>query len=214
AKILHAIEYKEFQRVGGEQTLRADVRVIAASNKDLSRAMETGAFRRDLFYRLAEATLRIPPLRERKEDIPSLVARMISECNRKFHKAVTGATPQVLALLAAHHWPGNVRELRAVIRRACAVAPSVVITPAEIDLFAGDVAESDAPPAAAPRPPAAAMAMGNGAEPALSLAAMERDHIARVLALTSWNKKEAARTLEISRPTLDRKIRQYGLARE
>ena len=199
AKILRAFEYKEFERVGGEATLHADVRIIAATNRPLEELLQSGKFRTDLFYRLNEFTIHVPPLRARKEEIKALCERFIAECNERFGTKIKGLDAEALSKLEGHNWPGNVRELRAVIKRACVSAQGEIIRAIDLLLTAGADTGKISP---------GAMLAGD-----LSLAALEKKHIEQVLAQTQWNKKESSNLLGISRPTLDRKIQDYGLIR-
>ncbi len=197
AKILHAIEYREFSRVGGEATLTSDARLIAATNLPVEQLVEQGRFRRDLFYRLNEVVLRLPPLRERPEDIPALAERFLEECAEIYHRPVRRIEKATLKLLTSHSWPGNVRELRAVIKRGVARCAGDTLTLDDLQL---ELRLVDASPEADPT--------------SLTLAQSEARHIRRVLDLCGWVKSEAARRLEVSRPTLDRKIALHKLAPE
>lgn len=196
AKILHAIEYKEFTRVGGEKTLTSDVRLIAATNLPLEQHVEEHRFRQDLYYRLNEVELRIPSLRERRDEIPELLNHFIAECNQKYGRKVKKIDKETLKLLQAHEWPGNVRELRGVVKRGVANASTDVLTMADLSLKLRLVDNDN-------------VKMDGSQD--LSLAYMERKHIEAVLNYTGWVKMEAARLLGVSRPTLDRKIETYGL---
>jgi transcriptional regulator with PAS, ATPase and Fis domain len=173
AKILRTVEYKEFERVGGEE----------------------GAFRADLYYRLNEVAVEVPPLRERKGDIPLLVEHFVKECNRKFGKNVHRLSPSAMERLQEHDWPGNVRELRAAVKRGVAVTENEEVSLEDL-AFKVQLLSTD---------PSTL-----GAEE-WSLATQESRHIQRVLDITGGSKKEAVRLLGITRPTLDRKIKQYGL---
>jgi transcriptional regulator with PAS, ATPase and Fis domain len=195
AKVLRAFEYKQYERVGGEETLHADVRIIAATNRPLEQLLAGGRFREDLFYRMNEFTIEVPPLRQRREEIAPLVQRFIWECNERFGTRITGIEPNALVRLKAHNWPGNVRELRAVIKRASVAASGNVIRADEMRLSAAPISSDEIVPA-------------NGDA---SLAGMEARHIEKVLKQTGWNKKESSNLLGISRPTLDRKISEYNL---
>ena len=199
AKILRAFEYKEFERVGGESTLHADVRIIAATNRPLEDLLNSGKFRTDLFYRLNEFTIHVPPLRARREEIRPLAERFVVECNERLGTKVKGLDAEALAKLEGHPWPGNVRELRAVIKRGCVSAQGEIIR-------ARDLLLTLAPDTGKLLP--AAPLSGD-----LSLAALEKKHIEQVLTQTGWSKKESSQLLGISRPTLDRKIQEYGLIR-
>jgi transcriptional regulator with PAS, ATPase and Fis domain len=195
AKVLRAFEYKQFERVGGEETLHADVRIIAATNRPLDQLLSGGRFREDLFYRMNEFTIEVPPLRQRREEIPPLTARFIQECNERFGTHIRGVDAAALTKLKAHTWPGNVRELRAVIKRASVAAASDTIRADDLRLAVAPVSSDEVIPR-------------NGD---VSLAGMEARHIEKVLKQTGWNKKETSSLLGISRPTLDRKISEYNL---
>jgi transcriptional regulator with PAS, ATPase and Fis domain len=195
AKVLRAFEYKQFERVGGEETLHADVRIIAATNRPLAGLLTEGRFREDLFYRLNEFCIEVPPLRERKEEIQPLAIHFIRECNERFGTAIRGLQPDALTRLKAHHWPGNIRELRAAIKRACVATPGEMLRVEDFQLMTGV--------------PVSPRAEDSG----LSLEQVEARHIERVLNETGWNKKVSSTRLGVSRPTLDRKINEYGLKR-
>lgn len=195
AKVLRAFEYKQFERVGGEETLHADVRIIAATNRPIDKLLADGRFREDLFYRLNEFTIEVPPLRKRREELEPLAQRFIAECNEKFGTRIKSIEPAAMQRMREHSWPGNVRELRAVIKRAAVAAPGEVLRAADLRLT----------PAATPGEEAPV----NGGDS--SLAGVEARHIERVLNQTGWNKKESSNLLGISRPTLDRKISEYNL---
>ncbi len=200
AKILHAIEYREFTPVGSEKSLTSDVRLIAATHRSLEDDIRQGGFRQDLFYRLNEVTLCVPPLRERKDEIASLVNHFIQECNQKYQKKVKKADRALLKLLERYNWPGNVRELRSAIKRGVVSGGSDILRIEDLGLelhfshHSGQNPEVDS-------------------APDLSLAFAEKTHIRSVLDYTNWVKTEAARLLGISRPTLDRKIENYKLER-
>ena len=129
AKILRVLQEREFERVGGAETIGVDVRVIAATNKDLAKAVEEGDFREDLYFRLNVFSIVVPPLRERKEDIPMLVDHFLNGANDQMTRAVTGFSKDTMDLLMMYHWPGNVRELENCVHRAVVMADEEVITP-------------------------------------------------------------------------------------
>jgi Nif-specific regulatory protein len=185
AKVLRVLEQKEFQRVGGTQTYQVDVRVIAATNKDLWATVEDGKFREDLYYRLNVVPVRLPPLRDRKSDILLLAEHFIAGRVKKI-------APPARQLLLAYHWPGNVRELRNCIDRAVILGNGEIIQPE--DLPPNIRSKSDRIPA-----------------PAESLERIEREYISRILKRTDWHKSEAAKILGISRQTLDNKIKRYKI---
>jgi transcriptional regulator with PAS, ATPase and Fis domain len=196
AKVLRAVEYGQFERVGGEETLRADVRICAITNRDLPQMVEEGRFREDLFYRLNEITIQVPPLRKRREDIGDMIDRMVVESNEKFGKSIDGISQIALDYLLRYDFPGNIRELKSMIKRAITVSKGELLWLEDLGMrveIPPEHAENESP------------------EDALSLQAMERRHIQQVLDLTKGNKKRASEILKISRPTLDRKIKSYGL---
>jgi DNA-binding NtrC family response regulator len=202
AKLLRVIETGEVQRVGGLDTHRVDVRVVAATNRDLRAEAAAGRFRDDLFYRLSVVELHVIPLRERREDIPYLTAAFVRHFAGQFGKSILGPTPPAERILSTAPWPGNVRELRNVIERICILAE---------DRFFGEKETL-----AALNPPHGSLTgtEGGRVEPKGDthlLADAERDHIARVLKGTAGNKKAAAHLLGLSRRSLYRKLDRLGL---
>jgi transcriptional regulator with PAS, ATPase and Fis domain len=191
AKLLRFLDSGDFRRVGGNKTLRVDVRVIAATNKDLLSLIKTGAFREDLYYRLNVINITVPPLRERKEDIKELSRHFLSRYARKLSKPVSDFTGEALELLTAYRWPGNVRELENVIERAVIVCESGRIG-------AGDLSVS--PHAAVP-----------DAAVNHSLEEMEKTFILRVLNEAGGNQSKASQLLGIDRKTLYLKLKKYGI---
>jgi len=189
AKLLRVLEDSETRRLGDTRTVRTDVRLIASTNKDLARLIREEKFRSDLFYRLNVVSITLPPLRERKEDIPALVEHFIRKYNAHAHKSVADAAPEVLAAFQTYGWPGNVRELENVIERA-------VILNSKSRIMLEDL------------PPLVKVPQGGGN---LSLEEMERRHIVQVLQETKGNVKAAAGVLGIDRKTLYRKAAEYGI---
>jgi len=194
AKLLRVLQERTFERVGDSKSLPLDARVIAATHRDLAQMVKQGTFREDLYYRLRVVEIALPPLRERATDIPILVEGLLAKINRDLGKDVRFVTPAALARLNSYAWPGNVRELENTLTRAVVLAKNDVLD--ETLLPVGETAP-------------AADADAHGALP--TLREVERRHIARVLAHTEWNKRRACAILDISRPTLDRKIDEYGL---
>src|SRR5438552_1475743 len=133
-KLLRVLQEREFERLGGTRTVKVDVRLIAATNRDLREALEQGTFREDLYYRLNVVPIDIAPLRERKEDIPDLVNLFISRCTAEAGKAIESITPDAMQILVNYHWPGNVRELQNIVERACALAKGNVLDPGDVRL--------------------------------------------------------------------------------
>ncbi|HYT69074.1 MAG TPA: sigma-54 dependent transcriptional regulator [Vicinamibacterales bacterium] len=200
AKLLRVLETGEVQRVGSLQPKKVDVRVVAATNRDLRRESENGSFRRDLFYRLNLVELDVPPLRERREDIPYLVAAFVREFADRFEKPIERVSPAAERLLIYASWPGNVRELRNVLERACMLAEGFSLSEADIArCMPVESSQAAPPPAAATR--------DSGAD----LETVERDHIIEVLRAERGNKVAAARRLGISRRTLYRRLERHGL---
>jgi transcriptional regulator with PAS, ATPase and Fis domain len=196
AKILRAVEYGEFERLGSEKLLTADVRLISATHYPLRRFLEADQFRKDLFYRINGLTVTIPPLRERPNDLRSLVAAQIARAGARQGKEVTGLSTEAAEQLFAYPWPGNLRELDRVLNAAVAMAAGAVIG-AEALVLNGASA-SGAPPT-----DAAAQLPDIGG---LTLEAMERRYVRQVLEDLGGNKARAAKALGISRSTLDRKL--------
>jgi Nif-specific regulatory protein len=200
AKLLRVLEGHPFERVGGQTPIRVDVRVVAATNQPLEQAIKTGAFRRDLFFRLQVVEIRVPPLRERLDDVPVLADHFLRRFVRETGRKIRGFTSSALKKMETYHWPGNVRELRNVVERAVALGLTTTIDAADIWLSS---LEAGGP---VPPPPEASYR-------ALSLEEIERQHIVRTLEHTDWNKTQAASILQIERSTLDRKIKLYELKR-
>jgi DNA-binding NtrC family response regulator len=192
AKLLRAVETGEFARVGGSQPIRSQSRIIAATNTDLTKAMEAGTFRGDLLYRLRVVHLSLPPLRERAEDIPMLAEFLLRKQASRLNKPVTKIADDALQALIRYRWPGNIRELENVLERAVIVAASETLTIHDLPADVGGPTE--------PAPP------GSGV-----IEAMERTLIEKVLAECEWNKSRAARRLGIGRRTLYSKAAKYGI---
>ena len=195
AKLLRVLEEREVRRVGAVEPIIVDVRVVAATNRDLASLVARGEFRDDLYYRLNVGTVHLPPLRERLDDLEPLVRHFLIRCNQRMGCSVSGVAPQVLALLGRHSWPGNVRELANVIERAMVAAGGNVILPEHLPpLLHALRAETPHAPSAA-----------------LTLEAAERDQILRALDAAGGKRIAAARLLGLSRRTLYRKLDRHGL---
>ena len=206
AKLLHALQDGEYSRLGGEQDIKVDVRVIAAVNRDLEAAVRRGAFRQDLYYRLNVVSITIPPLRDRREEIPALAEHFRARYAREYSRTVPPLSPATLERFAAYAWPGNVRELENLVKR-------IVILGSEVFVSAACPLAAPAAPDApvdgdAPRPRGKA-----GLKDVARRAARdaERELIRRTLEETRWNRAEAARRLRISYKALLYKIRDCGL---
>ena len=212
-KLLRVLQEREITRVGGEEVIAVDVRLIAATNRDLLKEIAAGRFREDLFYRLNVVTLRVPPLRERIEDIPLLAQNFLVRFAEKNHKAIKGFTPRAMDRLLRHPWPGNVRELMNAVERGVVLSRGEYLDEEELSLLAPETSAggpADRPPSAkaAGDPVAETTIPGGTAE---SLEEVERETILRTLAGAGGNKSEAARRLGITRRTLHQKLRKYGM---
>jgi len=199
-KLLRVLQEREFERLGSTRTIKVDVRLIAATNRDLRAALEEGTFREDLYYRLNVVPIDIAPLRERKEDIPDLVNLFISRFSEDSRKPVEGITPEAMQILVNYHWPGNVRELQNVIERGCALAKGSVLEVADIHL--------DIRPAKATSEAAGFLPEG------LTLEQWEDEMVQEALRRTNGNKSQAARLLGLSRNALRYRLSKIGIADE
>ncbi len=211
AKVLRALQEKSFCRVGGTQPIEIDVRVLAAGNQDLDAAVAAGRLRADLFYRLNEFTLRVPPLRQRKEDLLYLAKRFLDLTNQELKKTVAGFSEAAIRVLLNHPWPGNVRQLRSTIRRAVLLAGEVV-TEEHLDILqenneAWRRAASSAPAQGAPAPGLSLKEIV-----AQSRTAVEREVLSQTLRKTGGNKAKAARLLRVDYKTIQTKIKRYGIS--
>ncbi|HEY2433027.1 MAG TPA: sigma-54 dependent transcriptional regulator [Vicinamibacterales bacterium] len=206
AKLLRVLELGEVNRVGSIDPRKVNVHVLAATNRDLRAEVAAGRFRSDLYYRLNVVEVRLPPLRDRREDVPYLTAAFVRETAERLQKPLRGMTPGAERLLGVAVWDGNVRELRNVIERACILADGDFITEREVSV--------SMPPSGAawgPQTPAAGAAAAGTAEDAL-LVNVEREHIQRALQRANGNKKAAARMLGLSRRALYRRLERLNLA--
>jgi two-component system response regulator AtoC len=199
AKLLRVLQEREFERVGGLRRIPYRARTIAASHRNLAQMVKEGTFREDLFYRLSVATIRLPPLRERREDIPLLARHLLSRIARELHREIDGITDEAMRRLQAYDWPGNVRELENVLTRAAALSQGHTIT-AEQLFIPGAGGEGSCPSEPPPQ----------GIEP---LHAAEKRHVLKALQAFDWNITHTARALEISPTTLRKKIADYKLSR-
>ncbi|MCJ8502760.1 sigma 54-interacting transcriptional regulator [Desulfatitalea alkaliphila] len=204
AKLLRAIQEREVQRVGGRQTLHVDVRILAATNRDLAKEVAEGRFREDLFYRLNVITLEVPPLRRRSDDIPLLAQHFLKRYAAKNRKTVKGFSPQAMDLLLKHDWPGNVRELENAVERAVILMTGDYITEKELPATIAAAEEKNDIDQAKGAAEATAAAVDRPLEE------IEREAILAAVAAAGGNKSEAARRLGITRKTLHNKLKQYG----
>ncbi len=193
AKLLLAVEERKISKVGSHRVITVDVRIIAATNKDLTKAIKDGTFREDLFYRLNVVLIQMPPLRERKSDIPLLVQHFLEKYNSRLRKEMRGISPDALDLLVRHDWPGNVRELENTMERLLVLSPGPYLEPADL-VFAGTV-----------------LTTGAEAADGTSLKDLERNHIIQTLQRCDGHKSETARALGIDRKTLREKLKRYDL---
>ena len=200
AKVLRILQEKKYERVGGTKLIATDVRVLAATNKDLEKEMEEGRFRQDLFYRLNVIPLRVPPLRDRREDIPLLVKRFLKDFSLKEGEAEKTITGETLAILMRHGWPGNVRELKNIVERLIIMKVGNVIDVDDIPLFM----KKDHPPEPA---------IADDAQDSLREAknAFEKQYIAGKLKEFDGNVSRTAEAIGLERSNLHRKIKSYGL---
>jgi DNA-binding NtrC family response regulator len=205
AKLLRVLESGEMHAVGSDRATPMDVRFVAATNQDLQERAADGAFRSDLYFRLAQYSIRIPALRERTEDIPLLAARFVEEASTELRKPIQAVTPAAMDLLVAHSWPGNVRELRNVIRRAVLQTTALAVYPETIRSVIGET--GSAPPA--PPAPAAAGSLRDVAANAVRSA--EFQAICAALREARGNKARAARALKTDYKTLHVKMKHLGI---
>jgi len=198
-KLLRVLQEREFERLGGTKTIKVDVRLIAATNRDLRAALEEGTFREDLYYRLNVVPIDIAPLRERREDIPDLVNLFVSRFATDSSKPIEGITPEAMQILVNYHWPGNVRELQNIVERACALAKGNRLEAADIHL--------DTRPSKG----------GNGGgflPEGMTLEQWEDEMVQEALRRANGNKSQAARLLGLSRNALRYRLSKIGIADE
>jgi DNA-binding NtrC family response regulator len=195
-KLLRFLQEREFERVGGEETLHSGARIIAATNRDLPHLVETQRFREDLYFRLKVVEIHVPPLRQRKSDIPLLVEHLLKGINSQLHKKVTKIPREVMEILSSYRWPGNVRELENILTRAVVLAKGDIL----LAEYLTDLLPSDPETTARPE----------RIEP---LDHVVREHVLRALEFTNWDMGKTCGLLGISRPTLRKKIEKYQLNR-
>ncbi|HQU28119.1 MAG: sigma-54 dependent transcriptional regulator [Nitrospirales bacterium] len=196
SKLLRVLQEHEIRRVGGMESIKVDVRIIAATNKNLKTLVAAGKFREDLFYRLNVVMVHLPPLRDRKEDLPTLIHYFLDKYTRVNNKAIHGVHPQAMTLLMQYQWPGNIRELEHTIERAIVMTPHSVIMPHDL--------------------PLAVVAPPPSSEPVTTsswktLEQLEREHLLKVLDAQQGDENRTADILGIHRKTLQRKLKEYGL---
>ena len=202
AKLLRVLQEREFQRLGSSETIRVDVRVVAATNADLPREIEAGMFREDLYYRLNVVPLNLPPLRNRREDIPTLAAHFVEKICQAEAMSRKTLTDEAVDYLCAYSWPGNVRQLENAVETAVALSGDrQILSPADFSL----PARSPSKPQPVGRPVVSVPDAGLDYEN--TLAAIERSILEQALAKTGGNKKAAAEMLRLKRTTLSAKVR-------
>jgi two-component system response regulator AtoC len=207
-KLLRALQEGELRRVGSNRTQKVDARVIAASNRDVQKEVESGRFRQDLFYRLNAVTIHLPPLRERKEDIIPLAESLVARASHNGHRVTF--SPEANRLLEQYSWPGNIRELENTVIRAAALCDNLVRPedlPEQVrncgaasDIRAAELASTDTAPVAGEEWP--------------TLSEVEGRYVARVLAHTMWNKQAASRLLGVDYKTLGRMIQRHHIRQD
>lgn len=206
AKLLRVLQEMEFERVGGKDRVKVNARIIAATNKDLKTMVSEGKFRDDLYYRLNIVTIHIPPLRERREDMPLLIEYLIKKINRDLHKKIAGVSKEMMDIFMKYEWPGNVRELENLLVRAAVVSKGSVLVEEDFPNLTGagkaGGASSDV------------RDIREREKSFLTLDQIEEIHIRRVIEKIGRNKGEICEALGISRPTLERKLEKYGISFE
>ncbi|MEZ6039181.1 MAG: sigma 54-interacting transcriptional regulator [Planctomycetaceae bacterium] len=204
AKFLRVLEGHPFERIGGRKPIQVDVRLLAATNRDLEEAVEDGDFRKDLYFRLHVAEIIAPPLRERKDDIVLLANTFLARFVQKTGRVITGFTDEATELLREYNWPGNVRELQNTIERTVILCRNEVVKASDVQLSTLSSRFSVTEPGT----------QRDGEYRELSLADIEQQHILATLDHTEWNKSRAAQILGIERSTLDRKLKRYHVSRK
>src|ERR1700730_6895232 len=197
-KLLRVLQEREFERLGGTRTIKVDVRLIAATNRDLRAALEEGTFREDLYYRLNVVPIDIAPLREHKEDIPDLANLFISRFSAESDKPIAAITPEAMQILVNYHWPGNVRELQNILERACALAKGTTLDASDIHIDS--------------RPARAADSANHFLPDGMTLEQWDDEMIQEALKRANGNKSQAARLLGLSRNALRYRLSKIGIA--
>ena len=204
AKLLRVLQEMEFERVGGKDRVKVNARIITATNKNLKEMVQKGTFRDDLFYRLNIVSISIPPLRERREDIPLLTEYLVNKANRELHKQVAGVSDTMMDIFYKYSWPGNVRELENLLVRAVVVAKGQVLGKEDFpELMEENTAQKTDSETAEDEPGRI-----------LTLDEVEEQHIRQIIRETNKNKGEICEVLGISRPTFERKLEKYGITFE
>jgi transcriptional regulator with PAS, ATPase and Fis domain len=202
AKLLRVLEEQKVRRLGGTADLQVDLRVITATNQNLTQAIQQGRFRLDLYYRLNVIQIVVPPLRNHKEDILPLATHFIASYNRKFSRTIQGVSPEAAQALVAHDWPGNIRELRNAIERAMVLEVTPWISPSSLGIGSGEAILPD---------PAAHKSSSTPELAGMSLEAAEKTMLLNALQKAGWNQTRAAQLLSITRDTLRYKMKKFNL---
>jgi DNA-binding NtrC family response regulator len=214
------LQESEFERVGGIKTLKVDVRLVAATNRELLREVQSGGFREDLYYRLNVVPIHLPPLRERKEDIPLLASHFLARFNERLKKNIESIAPDAMERLVNHAWPGNIRELENVLERGTLFAEGRTLRASELPAELRHEALAEPTPAVAAAEPAVAFDDAKTSEKAVGSLKdlvrretdrVERELIQKALDETNGNVTQAARRLKISRKSLQTKMKEFGL---
>lgn len=200
AKLLRVLQEREFERVGGTETIKADVRIVAATNKDLERSIEEGTFREDLFYRLNVVEVMLPPLRDRKEDIPALVDHIIRNSSTEYKKTITGFSPEAMALLKSYNWPGNIRELKNICERAVLMSNGPLLTVEDLPISLQKSSRR-----------ISWLNEISGDSLKEIVAEVEREVILKALEENNWNRSAAAQSLKMNRSSLYAKMKELGI---
>jgi len=209
AKLLRVLQEMEFERVGGKDRVKVRARIIAATNRDLKALVKEGKFRDDLYYRLNIVTITLPPLRERREDLPLLVDFLIKKINKDLHKNIAGVSPEMMDVFMQYRWPGNIRELENLLVRASVIARGQILGKVDFpDLLGGALEEAGGGEGKDEKPGMDASGR------LLTLDEVEERHIRLVISKIGRNKGEICEALGISRPTLERKLEKYHISFE
>jgi two-component system nitrogen regulation response regulator GlnG len=224
AKILRLLQEGKFERLGGHETITVDVRIVTATNQNLDSMIESGRFRRDLFYRLRGVTIHLPPLKDRPEDIPELSHHFLYRFNRQLGTSVHSISSEAIEILQRHSWPGNIRELQSVVREAMIVSAGATLLPEFLPI------EVRQPQAAVPESETITIPMPESTWPALqslaesafrageqdiyrrALEQFDRVLLSKIMSLTNGNKFQASAALGLSRQTLRSKLRDFNLS--
>ncbi|MBZ0170535.1 acetoacetate metabolism regulatory protein AtoC [Candidatus Methylomirabilis lanthanidiphila] len=207
-KLLRFLQGRTFRRVGGTEDLEVDIRLIAATNKDLVKAMADGTFREDLFYRLNVIPIHLPPLRERTEDVPLLANRLLAQCTLRQQRDPTSISPEAMEILVRYHWPGNVRELENVIERALALETSDQLTPASICVQVRTEGEGEGPQ----RLSTFALP-SEGIDLEQTVSELEKELMLQALERSGWVQSKAAELLNLTFRAFRYKVKKYGISK-